>query len=130
MAFTSLRSVVTLGIRVGVYQSEVVAVSGRNNSQPPVAWRYSGNQMKRWRTKANISREQLAEAANYSPDTIKSMEQGVRMPTPRVLDVADELCRAEGLLSAAKDYLQREKFPARAQDFMEREREAISFWSY
>ncbi|MFD7685519.1 helix-turn-helix domain-containing protein [Streptomyces sp. NPDC059781] len=105
-------------------------MSGRNNSQPPVAWRYSGNQMKRWRTKANISREQLAEAANYSPDTIKSMEQGVRMPTPRVLDVADELCRAEGLLSAAKDYLQREKFPARAQDFMEREREASSHWSY
>ncbi|MFD5656738.1 helix-turn-helix domain-containing protein [Streptomyces hirsutus] len=103
---------------------------GRYNSQPPVAWRYSGNQLKRWRTKANISREQLAEAANYSPDTIKSMEQGVRMPTPRVLDVADELFRAEGMLSAAKDYLQRERFPARAQDFMEREREAISFWSY
>ncbi|WP_328508149.1 helix-turn-helix domain-containing protein [Streptomyces sp. NBC_00391] len=86
--------------------------------------------MKRWRTKANVSREALAEAANYSPDTIKSMEQGVRMPTPRVLDVADELCRAEGLLSAAKEYLQREKFPARAQDFMLREREAISRWSY
>lgn len=101
-----------------------------SNSQPPVAWRYSGNQMKRWRTKANVSREKLAEAANYSPDTIKSMEQGVRMPTPRVLDVADELCKADGLLSAAKEYLQREKFPARAQDFMEREKEAISRWSY
>nr|WP_286255647.1 helix-turn-helix transcriptional regulator [Streptomyces graminofaciens] len=101
-----------------------------SNSQPPVAWRYGGNQMKRWRTKANVSREELAEAANYSPDTIKSMEQGVRMPTPRALDVADELCRAEGLLSAAKDYLQREKYPARAQDFMLREREAISRWSY
>ncbi|MER7963673.1 MULTISPECIES: helix-turn-helix domain-containing protein [Streptomyces] len=86
--------------------------------------------MKRWRTRANVTREQLAEAANYSPDTIKSMEQGVRMPTPRVLDVADELCRADGLLSAAKDYLSREKFPARAQEFMEREKEAISFWSY
>lgn len=108
-------------------------MSGQYNShsQPsPVAWRYGGNQMKRWRTKANVSREELAAASNYSPDTIKSMEQGVRMPTPRVLDVADELCRAEGLLSAAKDYLQREKFPARAQDFMAREREAISFWSY
>jgi len=99
-------------------------------SQSPVMWRFSGNQMKRWRTKANISREQLAAAANYSPDTIKAMEQGARMPTPRVLDVADELCRAEGLLSAAKDYLSREKFPARAQEFMERERGAISRWSY
>ncbi|MBC7270082.1 MAG: helix-turn-helix domain-containing protein [Streptomyces sp.] len=86
--------------------------------------------MKRWRTKANVTREELGAAANYSPDTIKSMEQGVRMPTPRVLDVADELCRAEGLLSAAKEYLQREKFPLRAQDFMEREREATSLWWY
>ncbi|MEU6771872.1 helix-turn-helix transcriptional regulator [Streptomyces sp. NPDC046759] len=93
-------------------------------------WRFSGNQMQRWRTKANISREELAAASNYSPDTIKAMEQGVRMPTPRVLDVADELCRAEGLLSAAKEYLSREKFPPRAQEFMEREREAISLWWY
>jgi transcriptional regulator with XRE-family HTH domain len=107
-------------------------VSGQDNSnsQTPVNWRYGGNQMKRWRMKANVSREQLAVASNYSPDTIKSMEQGVRMPTPRVLDVADELCRAEGLLSAAKEYLQRERFPARAQDFMEREKEAISLWWY
>lgn len=104
--------------------------NSHSNSQPPVAWRYGGNQMKRWRTKANVSREELAEAANYSPDTIKSMEQGVRMPTPRALDVADQLCGAEGLLSSAKEYLQREKFPARAQDFMEREREAISLWWY
>ncbi|MFF9274680.1 helix-turn-helix domain-containing protein [Streptomyces griseosporeus] len=93
-------------------------------------WRFSGNQIKRWRTKANISREQLAAAANYSLNTIKAMEQGVRMPTPRVLDVADELCRAEGLLSAAKEYLSREKFPPRAQEFMEREKEAVGHWSY
>ncbi|MFD0316388.1 helix-turn-helix domain-containing protein [Streptomyces flavalbus] len=101
-----------------------------NSHSSPAAWRYGGNQLKRWRTKANVSREELAAASNYSPDTIKSMEQGVRMPTSRVLDVADELCRAEGLLSAAKEYLQREKFPARAQDFMDREKEAISLWWY
>jgi transcriptional regulator with XRE-family HTH domain len=99
-------------------------------SETPVAWRYCGNQLKRWRTKANISREELGAASNYSPDTIKSMEQGARMVTPRVLDVADPLCGANGMLSAAKDYLQREKFPPRAQDFMEREKEAISRWSY
>jgi transcriptional regulator with XRE-family HTH domain len=93
-------------------------------------WRFVGNQLKRWRTKANVSREQLAEAANYSPDTIKAMEQGVRMPTARVLDVADVMCGAEGMLSAAKDYLSRERFPAAARDYMEREREAMSLWWY
>ncbi|MFE6160770.1 helix-turn-helix domain-containing protein [Streptomyces sp. NPDC056486] len=93
-------------------------------------WRYGGNQLKRWRTKASVSREELGAASNYSPDTIKAMEQGVRMPTARVLDAADELCHAEGLLSAAKDYVRAEKFPARAQDFMLYEQQAVSLWWY
>lgn len=104
--------------------------SNANSLPPPAAWRYSGNQLKRWRTKANVTREQLAAASNYAPDTIKAMEQGVRMPTPRVLDVADGMCGADGMLSAATGYLQREKFPARLQEYVEREKEAISRWSY
>ncbi|GHE72657.1 transcriptional regulator [Streptomyces longispororuber] len=100
------------------------------NSSSPGTWRYSGNQMKRWRTKANVTREELGAASNYSPDTIKAMEQGVRMPTARALDTADELCHADGLLSAAKDYVKREPFPARAQDFMLYEQQAISLWWY
>ncbi|MEV8397076.1 helix-turn-helix domain-containing protein [Streptomyces niveus] len=75
-----------------------------------------------------MSREELAAATNYSSATIKSMEQGVRMPTPRLLDQADVLFEANGKLSAAKNYLRREKFPARAQDFMDREAEVISLW--
>ena len=104
--------------------------SSNSNSQPPVAWRYAGDQLKRWRVKADVTRETLASAANYSPDTITSMERGVRRPTSRVLDVADELCDARGMLSAAKEFMNRERFPARAQDFMERERETTSIWSY
>jgi transcriptional regulator with XRE-family HTH domain len=132
VAFAGLRSVATRVLHDGVYQSGVGAVPGQNSSKSdaPVAWRYSGNQMKRWRTKAGVSRDDLAAASNYSPDTIAAMEQGVRMPTARVLDVADEMCDAEGMLSAGKEFLNREKFPARAKDFMEREREAISRWSY
>ncbi|MGW7422893.1 helix-turn-helix domain-containing protein [Streptomyces sp. NPDC054813] len=106
------------------------AVSGDNNNQPPAAWRYSGDQLKRWRTRADVTREKLASAANYSTETIASMERGVRRPTSRVLDVADELCGAKGMLSAAKEYLDRERFPARARDFMEREKEATSLWWY
>ncbi|WP_329066711.1 helix-turn-helix domain-containing protein [Streptomyces sp. NBC_01429] len=102
----------------------------QSQTQTPIAWRYAGDQVKRWRTKAGLSREELGRAAAYAPDTIKSMEQGVRMPTPKLLDAADDLFRAEGLLSAAKQYLRREKFPARAQDFMAHEREAISLWWY
>ncbi|MGW0207883.1 DUF5753 domain-containing protein [Streptomyces sp. NPDC003233] len=88
MASTWLPSVVAQVIHGGVYRSEV-----RTVTQSPPMWRFSGNQLKRWRTKANV-------------------------------------CRADGMLSAAKDYLSREKFPPRAQEFMEREREAIGRWSY
>ncbi|MGX1119107.1 transcriptional regulator with XRE-family HTH domain [Streptomyces ambofaciens] len=101
-----------------------------DNSQPPAAWCYSGNQIKRWRTLANVSREALATAANYAPETISSMERGVRMPSPRLLDIADELCGAQGMLSAAKEYVRRERYSARAVDFIEREREATSLWTY
>ncbi len=104
-------------------------MSGENN-QPPAAWRYGGDQLKRWRAKADVTRERLASAANYSPETIASMERGVRRPTSRVLDVADELCGAQGMLSAAKPFLDRERYSARAQDFIAREREATSIWWY
>ncbi|WP_434593030.1 DUF5753 domain-containing protein [Streptomyces sp. A5-4] len=77
-----------------------------------------------------MTREELGAAANYSSATVKSMEQGVRMPTPRLLDTADALFSANGKLSAAKEYLKREKFPARAQDFMLQEQEAMSLWWY
>lgn len=116
----------TEGIHASVYPTEVVAVSVQYNP----TWRYSGNQLKRWRMKANVSREELGAASNYAPDTIKAMEQGVRMPTGRVLDVADGMCGADGLLSAAKDYVKAEKFPPRAQDFMEYEQQAVSLWWY
>ncbi|MBT2450486.1 helix-turn-helix domain-containing protein [Streptomyces sp. ISL-43] len=100
------------------------------NPPVPASWRYAGDQLKRWRIKAGVTREELGTAAKYSPDTIKAMEQGVRMPTPQLLDAADALFQAEGLLSAAAGYLRREKFPARAQDFMQREKGARSLWSY
>ncbi|MDJ0461471.1 helix-turn-helix transcriptional regulator [Streptomyces sp. H27-C3] len=100
------------------------------DSQPPGTWRYCGNQVLRWRTQSGVTREELGAAANYSSATVKSMEQGVRMPTPRLLDTADALFSANGKLSAAKEYLKREKFPVRAQSFMLHELEAISVWSY
>ncbi|MFJ7996624.1 helix-turn-helix domain-containing protein [Streptomyces sp. NPDC096310] len=100
------------------------------HEQAPVVWRYVGDQIKRWRLRAGLSREELAVVANYSPDTIKSMEQGARMPTPKLLDAADDLFHAEGLLSAGKQYLRKDRFPLRAQEAIDAEAEAVSIWSY
>ncbi|MFJ1704184.1 helix-turn-helix domain-containing protein [Kitasatospora sp. NPDC088346] len=91
-----------------------------------MAWRYCGNQIKLWRTHAGVTREELGRAANYEPESVKSMEQGRRRPTLRLLEVADELCGAQGKLVAATEYLTPERFPARTQEFMTHEAEAIA----
>lgn len=42
----------------------------------PMTWRYCGDQLKLWRARAGVSREALAEEANYDAEYVKSMEQG------------------------------------------------------
>ncbi len=66
------------------------------NANPPVAWRYCGNQIKLWRARSEVSREELAEEAGYSAEYVKSMEQGRRRPTLQLLRVADEMCGRAG----------------------------------
>ncbi|GAA2672077.1 helix-turn-helix transcriptional regulator [Streptomyces aculeolatus] len=106
------------------------AVTTLENSQPPVQWRYCGNQTKRWRTRAGVSREELATEAGYAYDTVKMMEQGRRRPTPRLLQVADEMCDAQGMLVAALGYLQPEKFASYSQEYMAYEAEAVALSFY
>lgn len=94
------------------------------------AWRYCGSQIKLWRTEAGITREQLGREANYEYETIKSMEQGRRKPSIRLLQVADQMCGAGGKLLAAQEFLKPEPFPARAQEYMALEADAIARHSY
>ncbi|WP_035846699.1 helix-turn-helix domain-containing protein [Kitasatospora azatica] len=90
-----------------------------------MAWRYCGNQLKLWRERNGISREQLAAEASYDLETVKSMEQGRRRPSLKVLNAAETLCDARGLLLAATAYLKPERFPSHAKEFVAAEDEAI-----
>ncbi|MFE6481991.1 helix-turn-helix domain-containing protein [Streptomyces sp. NPDC057757] len=98
--------------------------------QSPTAWKYCGNQFKMWRQEAGVSRERVGDETNYSPDTITAFERGVRRPTARLLAVGDELFGARGKLKAAAQYLEPERFPPRAQEFMGLEAEAIALQGY
>ncbi|MFC0601096.1 helix-turn-helix domain-containing protein [Streptomyces palmae] len=99
-------------------------------SEPPMAWRYCGNQIKLWRIQANVSRQELADKSSYDYESIKSMEVGRRRPTLHLLEVADEVCGAQGKLKAAQEYLKPEKFRSYAQGYMEYEVEAIAHSSF
>ncbi|MEV6551640.1 helix-turn-helix transcriptional regulator [Streptomyces sp. NPDC051597] len=99
-------------------------------SLPPIAWRYCGDQVKRWREGAGVSRNDLCKAADYQYEYVKSMENGRRKPTLRLLTVADQMCGAQGKLLAANQYLKPEPFPARSQEYMQVEAEAIAVHWY
>ncbi|MFD9566333.1 helix-turn-helix domain-containing protein [Streptomyces sp. NPDC059994] len=99
-------------------------------SQPPMAWRYCGDQVKLWRESAGVSREDLCKETNYHYEYVKSMENGRRKPTLRLLTVADQMCGAQGKLLAANRYLKPEPYPARSQEYMLVEAEAIALNFY
>ncbi|MFI9603565.1 helix-turn-helix domain-containing protein [Streptomyces sp. NPDC052043] len=93
-------------------------------------WRYCGGQIKLWREEAQVTRQSLAEEAGYDYEYVKSMECGRRRPTLRLLQIADQLCRAGGKLVAAHEFLKPEPFPARSQEYMALEAEAIAVHDY
>ncbi|RAJ71806.1 helix-turn-helix protein [Streptomyces sp. Amel2xB2] len=106
--------------------------NGRVNGtgSPPPAWEYCGNQIKLWRERAGVSREDLARRASYSYEAVRSMERGVRKPQLAVLQVADVVCGANGILLAAAPYLKPERFPSYSQDYMEAESSAVAISWY
>ncbi|MGW1723254.1 Scr1 family TA system antitoxin-like transcriptional regulator [Streptomyces sp. NPDC002306] len=93
-------------------------------------WRYCGGQVRLWREEAGVARQALAAEAGYDIEYVKSMECGRRRPTLRLLQVADQLCGARGKLVAAHEYLKPEPYPARSQEYMAIEAEAIAVHDY
>ncbi|MFD4654900.1 Scr1 family TA system antitoxin-like transcriptional regulator [Kitasatospora sp. NPDC058444] len=96
----------------------------------PMSWKYCGDQIKRWRQRAGVTREQLSQAASYDIESIRSMEAGRRRPSLKVLQVADELCDAQGMLLGAHPYLVPEPKPSRSDVYFDVEKEAVAFYFY
>ncbi|RLV01619.1 transcriptional regulator [Streptomyces griseocarneus] len=90
-----------------------------------MSWRYCGDQVRLWRGIAGVSREELAAEANYCVETVKSMEQGRRKPTKQLLEAADQLCGAKGLLLAACPFMGPEPVAPRQPEFFAAEAEAV-----
>ncbi|MGK5627158.1 helix-turn-helix domain-containing protein [Streptomyces sp. URMC 123] len=92
--------------------------------------RYFGSQFRLWRTKAGMSREELADAIGYSAEMVKSVEQGRRVPTPGLISAADDVLGAGGLLKAGEQFLTREKWPNWFKEYALYEAEAAALCVY
>ncbi|MER6782264.1 MULTISPECIES: helix-turn-helix transcriptional regulator [unclassified Streptomyces] len=92
--------------------------------------RVFGRQLKRFRVRAGLERTEFGERLGYSVSTIAAYEQGRRVPPPEVIDQADELLDAGGVLKEMKEEVERAQFPAFFRDAARLEAEAVELHVY
>ncbi|NLU67845.1 helix-turn-helix transcriptional regulator [Streptomyces sp. HNM0574] len=100
----------------------------QENASPTM--RMYGSQQRLWRQRAGISRQRLGEECGYSEETVKSVEVARRLVPPRMVQVAEDLCGAGGLLQDAADKIVRSKYPDWFEDFVQYEAQAVVLGMY
>lgn len=76
------------------------------------------------------TREQFGAYVGYSASQVAMVERGERMPSPQFVARAGEFLNARAAIEAAAAHLERRRYPSWFDDYLERETEAVSLWSY
>ncbi|MGW2949780.1 helix-turn-helix domain-containing protein [Streptomyces eurythermus] len=95
------------------------------------SWYAVGALVAHYRKKARLTQEQLAEMANISVDTVRSIEQGRLALQPDRAEQFDELLGTGGALTVVVARLPvRDRIVQFAQGLVDHEQEAVSILSY
>nr|BFD82214.1 hypothetical protein StreXyl84_16150 [Streptomyces sp. Xyl84] len=70
-----------------------------------------GQTLKTLRPRVGLEREESGRQFGYSASTIASFEQGRRIPSPRTIERADEVLKAQDLLCLWKEQVERVQYP-------------------
>lgn len=70
-----------------------------------------GRQLKLLRMRAGMDRQEFGKQVGYAAQTVASFEQGRRTPAPGLIDRADEVLGAGGVLKALKEEVLRAQYP-------------------
>ncbi|MFF7837476.1 helix-turn-helix domain-containing protein [Streptomyces ossamyceticus] len=89
-----------------------------------------GRQLKLLRVRAGLDRAEFGKRVGYAADSVASIEQGRRIPQPRLVERADEVLGAGGVLVAMKEVLARAQYPAFFRDMARLEAEAVQLSAY
>ncbi|MFF8655609.1 helix-turn-helix domain-containing protein [Streptomyces huasconensis] len=89
-----------------------------------------GQHLKLRREAAGLRVAEFADAVGYGEDMVRKIERGVRIPRPEYLDMADELLRAGGLVSAMKEKMKEARYPKKARDLAKLEGRAVEIGLY
>ncbi len=89
-----------------------------------------GRQLRLRREAVGMRAAEFAEAVGYGEDLVYKIEGGKRIPRPEYLDKADEVLRADGLLSAMKDDVAKVRYPKKVRDLAALEARAVEMQLY
>jgi transcriptional regulator with XRE-family HTH domain len=89
-----------------------------------------GRTMKKLRIRAGLEREAFGNLVGYSASTIAAFEQGRRIPLPRLIDRADEVLGADGLLTVWKEEVEKAQYPVFFRDMAGLEKQAVELLAY
>ncbi|MFI8870464.1 helix-turn-helix domain-containing protein [Streptomyces sp. NPDC053707] len=89
-----------------------------------------GAQLRLLREREGLTRAELGSRLGYGEDQIASVELGRRIPKPEMIDRADEVLGAGGLLVAMKAEVARARYPAFFRDAARLEAEAVELHVY
>ncbi len=89
-----------------------------------------GRQLKLRREAAGMRAADFGLTVGYGEDMVYKIESGKRIPRPEYLDMADEVLRAGGLLSAMKEDVKKVRYPKQVRDLAKMEARAVEIGVY
>ncbi|MFI6467602.1 helix-turn-helix domain-containing protein [Streptomyces sp. NPDC050528] len=89
-----------------------------------------GRQLRLRREAAGMRVPEFAVAIGYGEDLVYKVEGGKRIPRPEYLDKADEVLRADGLISAMKEDVEKVRYPKTVRILTTLEAKAVELLSY
>jgi hypothetical protein len=89
-----------------------------------------GRQLKLRREAVGMRAGEFGAAVGYGEDLVYKIEGGKRIPRREYLDKADEVLRADGLVSAAWEDVKRVRYPRKVRELAKLEAQAVEIGIY
>ncbi len=99
--------------------------SGRSNGDGSALAMFAA-ELRAARTRAGLSRDELAARINYSGSLVNLVENTTRVPTLTFAQRLDEALQTPGTFGRMQEHLRATPFPAWFHDWLDAEREAVS----
>ncbi|WP_306323483.1 MULTISPECIES: helix-turn-helix transcriptional regulator [unclassified Streptomyces] len=89
-----------------------------------------GRQVRRWRERAGMTQAELGTAIGYTEHQVSAVERGRRIPKAVLLERADQVLGAQGMLAEFKEDMERARYPRKVRDLAKVEATAAELSAY